>query len=136
MEQVTTFESFIEDLKLLIQQEKEENQQHQKDLESFLSSFIEEIKPLYKAEKQRLLNEILSFRQKYSFLKSESVLQCIGELRKEKHHSKILAYIWKRNQKVFSDFILSIPQISNNENLQAWILEGNYSVVCEKRTIV
>jgi hypothetical protein len=136
MEQVTTtFESLIEDIKFLIQQEKEENQQRQKNLESSLFLFIEEIRLIYQAEKQRLLNEISVFRQNYSFLKNESVLQCIGELHKEKHHSKFLAYIWKHNKKIFSDFISLIPQISNDEKLRVWILEGDYFVVCEKRTI-
>jgi len=97
-------------------------------------SLIEEIKPVYRAEKQKLLDEILSFRQEYSFLKSKSVLQFIGESHLERHHSKLLEYIWKSNQRIFLDFILSIPQLSNNEQLREWILEGNYSIGSEIKT--
>jgi hypothetical protein len=128
-----TFESLIEDLKFLIQQEKKEKQQHQKYLELFLSSFLSEIRPLYQEEKQRLLEKISLFRQDFSFLKGESVLERLKK-DKETNHSKLLASIWK-NPQIFCDFLQSIPKLSMDEQLKEWILEEDYQVEIEQEHI-
>ena len=131
MKKATTFESLIEDLKFLVQQESRQRQEHQKYLETSLSSFIEEIKPLYQEEKQRLFEEISLFRQNYAFLKSESILEYLNK-EKETNHSKVLACIWKNNPQILCDFIESIPRLSVSEQLREWILEGNYQVETEQ----
>ena len=113
--------------------ENQQHQEHQQHLESSFSAFLENINPLYQDERQRLLEKISLFRQKYSFLKGVSVLEYLNK-EKETNHSKVLAGIWKNNPKILCDFIQSIRQLSMNEQLKEWILGGNYNVETEQKT--
>lgn len=133
MEKAILFESLVEDLKFLVQQENQQRQETQTYLESSFSSFLESIKPLYQEEKQRLLEEISLFGQNYSFLKGKSLLEYLN-IEKETNHSKILAGIWEDNPQILFDFIQSIPTLSINDQLKNWILEGDYKVKTEKKT--
>lgn len=131
---INNFTSVIEDLKLLIQQKNKKEQEYHNSLEFAFSTFCEDIKPLYQSEKQKLFNQISSFREKYFFLKNISILECLKKHDNEIFHSKLLAFIWSNNQKIFSDFILSIPQLSDNEQLRSWILNASYKVEVEAKT--
>jgi len=124
----------IGEIKKLYVEEDKRKLHRQNCLESSFFSFMEDIKPLYQEEKQRLLEKISLFRQKYPFLKDESTLEILNK-EKETSHSKLLARIWKDDQHVLCDFIQSIPKLSVSEQLKEWILEGNYKVETEKQTI-
>ncbi|GEM_PF-734315 len=130
----TTFTSFIKELHFLYQIEKEEKQQNQITAEKKFCLFCDELKNVYQKEQQNYYSKYITpFIKKYSFLNEKSSLQIIKKQSNETYHSLFLKHLWDwRNSdyaaKALSDFILSLENFPNKEQLSSSILSRCYEI--------
>lgn len=131
MKKEKEFIDLIEDLEYLLSEQRRTEKVKFEKLEKEFDSFYIELVYIYTIEKRKRLNNIISFRESYSFLKETSVIECIKKEQRETYHSHILAKLW--NNPIFGANLLKellslISDIQNREQVQEWILEKDYDV--------
>lgn len=100
--------SFIEELSLLIQYEKNEQEKLQIELKNNFSVLCEELHSLYKREKTVVYYEyIYPFINTYSFLREKSFLSVTEKLDKETYHSLYLKYLWSNRTELGNAALLN-----------------------------
>jgi hypothetical protein len=125
---------FLEELKALIQKEKQEEEAVRLNAENKFLLFCDELKTLYEEEqKNSYISYIAPFLENYSFLNQKSSLQVIKKNSHETYHSLYLKYIWNwRNSSYASsllcDFVDSIEDLPNKDLLKASIPKQKYSI--------
>ena len=107
------FISLVEELSLLYQKVKEEEERLRIERESRFSILCGELRSLYGEEKSRVYHEYIEpFIDKYSFLKEKSFLIVTEKHKKETCHSLFLKYIWNNQTKsgniIFRHFLEEI----------------------------
>jgi len=132
------FTELIEELKTLIQKEKEQKENAYRLLEQNFFSLCNELAVLYEHEKDEFLqNEIKPFVEQYSFLAEKSILQIIKKQRHETFHSLILEHLWGEiefHEVALANFVEQVEGIKEKSQLKKWILENDYSIKCEEQT--
>ena len=132
------FTELIEELRTLIQKEKEQKENAYRLLEQNFFSLRNELAVLYEHEKDEILqNEIKPFVEQYSFLTEKSILQIIKKQRQETFHSLILEHLWGEiefHEVALANFVEQVEGIKEKSQLKKWILENDYSIKCEEQT--